>query len=57
MDVTTEAEALDIKDGLFDSLLESPENAADVKEIVAVAAEVGIKSKENLSTLYERGSS
>ena len=46
VDVTIEAEALDIKDeAMFDSLLESAENAAGVKEVVSVAAEIKLKTR------------
>ena len=54
VDVTVEAEALDIKDeAMFDSLLESSENAADVKEVVTVAAEIGAKDKESLESVFK----
>ena len=54
VDVTVEAEALDIKDeAMFDSLLESSENAADVKEVVSVAAEIGAKDKESLESVFK----
>ena len=54
VDVTIEAEALDIKDeAMFDSLLESAENAADVKEVVTVAAEIGAKDKESLESVFK----
>ena len=54
VDVTIEAEALDIKDeAMFDSLLESSENAADVKEVVTVAAEIGAKDKDSLESVFK----
>ena len=54
VDVTIEAEALDIKDeAMFDSLLESAENAADVKEVVSVAAEIGAKDKDSLESVFK----
>ena len=54
VDVTIEAEALDIKDeAMFDSLLESAENAADVKEVVTVAAEIGAKDKDSLESVFK----
>jgi hypothetical protein len=54
VDVTIEAEALDIKDeAMFDSLLESSENAADVKEVVTVAADIGAKDKDSLESVFK----
>ena len=54
VDVTIEAETLDIKDeAMFDSLLESSENAADVKEVVTVAAEIGAKDKDSLESVFK----
>ena len=54
VDVTVEAEALDIKDeAMFESLLESSENAADVKEVVTVAAEIGAKDKDSLESVFK----
>ena len=44
---------MDIKDeAMFDSLLENAENAADVKEVVTVAAEIGAKDKDSLDLRY-----
>ena len=38
---------------MFDSLLESAENAADVKELVTVAAEIGAKDKDSLESVFK----
>ena len=47
VDVTIEAEAIGVKsDAMFDSLLEDSQNAADVKEVVAVANAKGISLKK-----------
>ena len=49
-----EAEALDIKDeAMFESLWNHRENAADVKEVVTAAAEIGAKDKESLESVFK----
>ena len=52
VDVSIDAEEIGVKsDAMFDSLLESSENAADVKEVVAVAAEWA-KDKESMESVF-----
>ena len=54
VDVTVEAEALGIKDeAMFDSLLESSENAGAVKEVVKVAADLDAKDSESLGSVFQ----
>lgn len=54
VDVTVEAEALGIKDeAMFDSLLESSENAGAVKEVVKVAADLDAKDSESLGSVFK----
>ncbi len=55
VDVTIEAESIGIKkdDAMFDSLLESSENAGAVKEVVKVAADLDAKDPESLGSVFK----